>query len=355
VTSRERVRRALNRKPTDRAPVDWWGTPEAEAAVRARLGADFEQMLKALGVDLRYVTPKYAGPPLPRYPDGSWEDVWRVRRAPVRAGGGSYDEVVCSPLADCDDEAGLEAWSWPSADWYDYAGVRGECERHAGYAIVLGGDRLNRTTFLHLAMYLRGMEQGFLDIAERPKFVRRLFEKVGAFFLEMNRRMFEAAEGRADIFLMGDDFGTQRGLLISPAAWRELIAPHLAAQCALAHRRGLRVMHHSCGAIRELIPDLIEVGVDILNPVQVRAAGMNPVELKRDFGDRLCFHGGVDVQQTLPRGTPAAVRAETAERIRVLGDGGGYILAPTHNFQWDVPVDNILAMYAEAGSYGENA
>jgi uroporphyrinogen decarboxylase len=113
----------------------------------------------------------------------------------------------------------------------------------------------------------------------------------------------------------------------------------------LVHRHGVKFMFHSCGAVRELIPDLIELGVDILNPIQPAATGMAPEGLKRDFGQRLCFHGGIDVQFLLPLESAATVRAEVARRAQLLGQGGGYILAPSHNLQQDIPTENIVAMY----------
>ncbi|HOL68013.1 MAG TPA: uroporphyrinogen decarboxylase family protein, partial [bacterium] len=119
---------------------------------------------------------------------------------------------------------------------------------------------------------------------------------------------------------------------------------------SLIHQFGVRVLFHCCGAIRPMIPDLIEAGVDILNPIQVRARGMVPAELKREFGRFLCFHGGIDIQKTLPFGTPEEVRAEVRQRLRELGKDGGYILCSTHNLQKQTPVENVLAMYEAAGS-----
>jgi len=213
---------------------------------------------------------------------------------------------------------------------------------------VLVGERTNRTCVLHAAMYLRGVKQALIDPLINSEFTRRLYEKITEFYLELNKRCFEEADGLIDIFMMGEDLGTQEGLLVSPKIFREFIKPYLAKHVQLAKRYGVKVMLHSCGAIHELIPDLIEMGIGILNPIQVRAKGMNPIELKREYGDKLSFHGGIDIQQTLPYGTPKDVRAEVRERIQTLGRGGGYILCTTHNIQPDTPLINILAMYEEA-------
>jgi len=187
-----------------------------------------------------------------------------------------------------------------------------------------------------------------IDLLRNPQFTHRLYEKITEFYLEFNRRCFEEAGDLIDIFMMGEDLGTQEGLLVSPRVFRQFIKPYLARHVRLAKRYGIRVMLHSCGAIRALIPELVEIGIDILNPIQVRAKGMKPEELKREFGDRLSFHGGIDIQKTLPLGTPEDVRAEVRNRVQTLGKGGGYILCSTHNIQADTPIENILAMYEEA-------
>jgi len=349
VDSKELVLTALAHKETDRVPVDFWGTRE----VKDQLCRHFQvrstdALLSKLGVDLRYVFPEYTGPKLKIYNDGSYDDVWGVRRKVIRTLGGSYEHTVCSPLSAVSTIDKLEAWSPPSPDWYDYSSVIHQCDLHKDYAIVMVGDRTNRTSVLHQAMYLRGVQRALLDLITHPEFAERLFQKITEFYLELNYRCFEEAGEKIDIFMLGDDMGTQEGLLVSPKSFRQLIRPYLTEHVRLAKRYGLRVMLHSCGAVRELIPDFIEMGVDILNPVQVRARGMRTAELKQEFGDVLSFHGSVDVQQTLPAGKPENVRAEVRERIETLGRRGGFILCSTHNIQGDTPLENILAMYDEA-------
>lgn len=197
-------------------------------------------------------------------------------------------------------------------------------------------------------MYLRGVKQALIDPLINPELTHRLYEKITDFYLDLNKRCFEEAGDMIDIFMMGEDMGTQNGLLVSPKIFREFIKPYLTKHVQLAKSYGIKVMLHSCGAVRRLIPDFIEMGIDILNPIQVRAVGMNPAELKEEFGDRLSFHGSVDIQRTLPRGSCEEVREEVRGRIRTLGEGGGFILCTTHNIQMDTPVENILAMYDEA-------
>lgn len=329
--------------------MDYWGTKEVTERLRQYLGVESkEALLKSLGVDLRYVFPEYVGPSLRVYPDGSYEDIWGVRRRSVRSSSGSYEHTVYSPLSDAESVDEIEDWSPPSAEWYDYSSLRVKCESCAEYAIVLVGDRTNRTCVLHEAMYLRGVKQALIDPLINPELTHRLYEKITDFYLDLNKRCFEEAGDMIDIFMMGEDMGTQNGLLVSPKVFREFIKPYLTKHVQLAKSYGIKVMLHSCGAVRRLIPDFIEMGIDILNPIQVRAVGMNPAELKEEFGDRLSFHGSVDIQRTLPRGSCEEVREEVRGRIRTLGEGGGFILCTTHNIQMDTPVENILAMYDEA-------
>ena len=165
------------------------------------------------------------------------------------------------------------------------------------------------------------------------------------FFVEDFTRCLEASRGRIDIFWALTDLGTQSGLLQSRETFHRFIAPSLRTLAQLTHRHGVTFMFHSCGAVRDVIPDLIELGVDILNPIQPAAAGMAPEGLKRDFGTKLSFHGGIDIQYLLPLESAATVREEVRRRVGVLGKGGGYILAPSHNLQPDIPTENICAMY----------
>jgi uroporphyrinogen decarboxylase len=304
-----------------------------------------------LGVDIRIVEPRYTGPPLEESSGGMEKDIWGVIRRRVDYSDGSYLEVEHYPLAGEISVSDIENYPWPDPDHYDYSVIPKLCEKYGDYAILNVGNRLNRTSVLKAAMYLRGMQKLMMDMALNPHLVEALLEKISDYYLAHNERIFKAGEGLIDIFMMGDDFGTQKGLLISPEMFRRYFAPELKEFAAQAKSYGLKVMLHSCGSIRELIPDIIAIGVDILNPIQANARGMIPEELKSEFGDRICFHGGIDIQHTLPFGTAEDVEREVKDRIRVLGKDGGYILASTHNIQIDTPIENILKMYRTANSF----
>ena len=350
MTSRERVLAALRREKTDRVPVDLWITRASEACLAEHLGcAPGEPLRETLNIDMRTLFPEYTGPPLART-DTSETDLWGVVRSEVRTARSRYMEVSHYPLADANTVDDLDRYDWPNPDRFDCAGFSDELAARKGrHAIVLCDERTNRTTVLHQAIYLLGMEKLMMDLALNEAFITELFRRIADFYLALNERIFEACKGRIDFLLIGDDMGTQNGLLISADMIRRFVLPHLARYAEQCHAYGVKVLFHSCGSVRDIVDDLIQAGVDVLNPIQRGAAGMEPKELKDTFGDRLAFHGGVDVQHTLPSGAPEDVRAEVRDLIETF-DNGGYILTSTHNIQEDVPVPNILAMYREAGA-----
>lgn len=359
--SRLRVALALAHRQPDRVPIDYWATPEVTARLLRHFALpDAEALLQRLGVDFRYIEgPAYVGPPPRVRPDGSVEDHWGVPRVRVQVGpadrAAAYQEVLAFPLADATSPDDVLRYPhWPSPDWFDYAPVRGQvaAARRTGKAIVFMGDRLNRCAQLKPAMYLRGVEQILLDLALAPDLADALFARITAFYLEYIRRTFDAAAGGLDLFFMGDDFGTQAGPLLSPAMWRRFLRPGFQAFIALAKSYGLTVAHHTCGSVAPLIPDLLACGLDVLNPLQPDVSGMDHADLKRRFGARLAFHGGISIQRALPFGTPDDVRAEVAERIRTLAPGGGYVLCTAHNIQPDAPTPNLLALFHACRTLG---
>jgi len=192
---------------------------------------------------------------------------------------------------------------------------------------------------------LRGMEQAFLDLAMDKEMVCACLDRLFAFRHEYTRRILECLPGRVDLCYVAEDFGSQERLLMAPEVIRDIFVPRMKRMIDLAHEAGARVFFHSDGAIREIIPDMIAAGVDVLNPIQWRCKGMDRESLKRDFGGRVVFHGGVDNQRTLAFGTVEEARAEAAANIRILGGGSGYVLAPCHNVQPITPPENVAALY----------
>ncbi len=355
LTARERVLLALDHKETDRVPVDILATAEAWARLEGYLGtSDREAIQEHLGIDLRHPRQPYVGPELTQFDDGTWQDAWGVRRRKVQHSGGAYEEIAAHPLAAVCDVSELDAHCWPSPEWWSAEGLAAEIARldeGEPYAIALEefGDPGG---MFEIAWYLRGMEQFLVDMVERPELPFEIMRRVTDFYLGMLERVMRAApEGRIDLIWTSDDIAHQRGKLMSIPKWRELVAPHHERFNRRVHELGARVMYHSCGSVRPFVPELIGIGVDVLDVLQFSAAGMDPAEIKGTFGDRLAFHGGMDVQSTLPFGTPDEVERVARERISVLGRGGGYILSPTHNIQVDTPPENVVAMYRAAGRY----
>ena len=363
MNSRERTFLALNFEEPDRVPIDLWMSKGCRHKLETALHVSAEMLLDTHDVDLRYIEgPAYIGPPLQTFPDGSDEDIWGVRRKTVTVqtceGVEMYKEVAGSPLASATTVEEIDAYDhWPSPDWFDYSSIEAQCEeiRQQERVVVFMGDRLNRIAQLKPAMYLRGIEEIFVDMSINPDLAHALFSHVRNFYSSYAERIFEAAQGKLDILLMGDDFGSQNGPLLSPAMWEEFLRQGFAEYTDVAKSYNLRVMHHTCGAVRPLIPRLIECGLDILQSLQPEAADMDPRGLKAEFGNRLAFHGGISIQRTLPFGTPGEVRTEVKDRVEALGPGGGYILCTAHNIQADTPVENVealLSAYKEYGHYG---
>lgn len=338
MTSRERWLAVLNREQPDRLPMDYWATDEATEKVLAYLGcADEWEMFERLHIDrpLR-VEPEYVGPPIePGY------DMYGCRFEGVDYGTGMYEECVYHPLAECDSVDQVEEnYTWPTADWFDFSVIVDQVENRDEWPVQGGGSE----PFLFYAR-LRGMEQAYMDLVVNPELVHYCLDELFDFRYQYTLRIYETIPGRVDISYVAEDFGSQESLLFSPQQIRTFFIPRMQRMIDLAHQAGVHVFTHSDGAIRPIIPDLIEAGSDVLNPIQWRCKGMERESLKRDFGDRLIFHGGVDNQQTLAFGSVEDVRQEVLDDIRILGAGGGYILAPCHNIQAVSPPENVVAMY----------
>ena len=362
MNSRERVLCALNHQVPDRVPVDLWLSSGFSRKLALATRVSEQAFRDRHDVDLRYIPgPEYIGPPLRRFADGTEEDLWGVRRRSVTVGAGPstevYKEVAHSPLAAARSIEDVEGYGhWPSPDWFDYGGIAVQCQaiRDQGRAVVFMGDRLNRFAQLKPAMYLRGVERILLDMTLEPEMAKAILGRIRAFYQEYAQRIYEAAQGKLDIVLTGDDFGTQKGPMVSPSMWVEFLGDGFLEYVVMAHAFGLVVMHHTCGSVRPIIPLMVERGLDVLQSLQPEAADMDPRELKAEFGDRLAFHGGISIQQTLPFGTPSEVRDEVRDRVSALAEGGGYILCTSHNIQADTPIENVealLAAYREFGAY----
>jgi uroporphyrinogen decarboxylase len=380
MTHRERVLAALSHREPDRVPLDlgatrnssvvvdayqrlveWLGLADAlevdiprhlGAARGLRLAQVDEQILRRLDVDMR---PVFLGPP-DNWQDTdldehTYQDQWGVvRRRPPTS---YYYDIVRSPLSGDITISDILRLSWPDPE--DPGLVRGLREQAqklretTDYAIVLHLGNI----FIHQSQYIRGFEDWYIDFAANPALVCALMDTILEIRLVITRRALEEVGDLVDVVSVSDDVADQRGPVISPTMFRHYLKPRFARYFELVHSlTSARVLFHSCGSVYKLLPDFIDLGMDCINPVQVSAADMDTARLKREFGDRLVFWGGIDTRRVLPQGSVDDVRGEVRRRVRDLAPGGGYILCAVHNVQPDVPPENVWTMYEAALEMG---
>ena len=338
MTPKERWLAVLRREKPDRIPMDYWGTPEATEKIMQHLGCDtVDEMFARLHIDRPLdVGPCYAGPPLE-----PGIDIYGCRREGVDYGSGIYSEVVYHPLVQYASVDEIEdKYTWPTPDWFDYSIIPEQLEGNEHRPVRGGGSE----PFLEYT-YLRGLEQAYMDLALNPEMVHYCLDRLFDFAYENTRRIYEQIPGQVTFSYVAEDLGSQEQLLFSMRHIREFLLPRMKRMMDLVHEGGGVVFTHSDGAIRPVIPDLIDIGMDVLNPIQWRCKGMEREGLKRDFGDQIIFHGGMDNQQTLAFGSVDDVVEEVKTNIAILGAGGGYVIAPCHNIQAISPPENIVAMY----------
>jgi uroporphyrinogen decarboxylase len=259
------------------------------------------------------------------------------------------------PLQEAEDLEAIESYPWPDPkETIVTDGLRERARRlrqETDFAVCgyMGGASIFEQTW-----YLRSYEGLLIDFMVNKEFAHALLSKV-LDVRKKNADIYLSEVGEyLDVFQIGDDIATQENPAMSPVLYREMLKPYHAELFRyIKERTPAKLYYHSCGSVIPLIDDLIEIGVDALNPIQVSAKGMDTAELKRRFGDRIAFWGAIDSQRTLPFGSVDTVRAEVRQRISDLGPGGGYILAGVHNLQPDIPPENIVAMYEEGAAFGK--
>lgn len=354
MTSRERWFALLSGRSPDRVPCDYAGTEEVTRRLLAELGCTSERELwERLSIDKLV----HLGPVHPLAKEDTWHiqsqySVWHIGTAmiPYGNGLGVYEEVVTHPLAQAASAADVERFDWPDPGSWDVSGIRPQCEAWRTYPI-LGGCYEP----FYLYCRLRGMERALEDLILGAGIAEAALERIYYIHESIIRRTLVEAAGLIDFIYVAEDLGTQSSLLISPGAFRRFLKPWMRKMIDLVHSFGAKVFHHDDGAIRPLLAELIDIGIDILNPIQWRCPGMDRGGLAEDFGASVIFHGAVDNQRTLPFGTPEEVRQEVATNIRIFRQCKGYIVAPCHNIQPNTPAENIQALYDAVREYGESA
>lgn len=345
MTPRERWLAILKGEKPDRLPMDYWATQETTQNLMRYLGCSTqEELYKKLHIDKPVgVVPKYMGPKLEPY-----TDMYGCKYRDVNYGTGVYSECIYNPLAKFETVEEIEKnYIWPTVDWFDYTVIPEQIKGKEEWAVQGGGSE----PFL-IYKNLRGQEQAFIDLILHPDIVEYCLDKLFEFCYENTLRIYEQIPGKVTFSYVAEDMGGETDLMISPEHIRKYLLSRMNRMIDLAHQAGVYAFHHNDGAIRKIIPDLIGIGIDILNPIQWRCKGMDRKELKRDFGDKLVLHGGVDNQYTLAFGSVEEVRKEVIENIEILGYDGKYIIAPCHNIQPISPPENIIALYEIGYEYG---
>jgi len=344
--SKERALRILNLQEADRVAFDFEvASPEVWDRLLQHYGVrTCEDILRILHIDFRN-TAVYtcAGIP-PKHVGGDiYKNAWGVKFSM------SMGMVVEHPLSDEASFDDIDSYGgWLNPDEVDYMSILENMDRSSEYA-VYGGYW---SPFWYIYQMLMGMDNSMVLLYEKPDVAEYLMDKILSIALEINRRIFEKARSRMQIFYVGDDFGTQSDLQISPEMWRKFLKPRIKKLYDLATHYGYIIQQHSCGSVIKVIPDLVELGMRGLNPIQTAARDMDIRILKQRFGHCVCFNGGIDTQTTLPFGTVEDVKKEVIDRIVTLAPGGGYVLAPSQSFMSDVPTQNIIAMYETGYHYG---
>jgi len=345
MNSKERILSAINHEKVDRIPSDYWATSEVTNKLMKYFNINSEMKLwDKLHIDkIVGVSPEYIGPSIEQD-----SDYWGVRYKAQEYDKGAYQEMVFQPLANLNTIEEIEAYyTFPRADWFDFSNIADKCKKFPDNAIMAG-----YMAPFYMYNNIRGLEQSLIDLAINKELAHYIINRICRFLYKYHERLFEAGRGLIDITQVTDDFGTQENLMISTEMFDEFFKPHYEKFIKLAKNFKIKVFHHDDGAIKLLIPRLIQLGIDVLNPIQWRCPGMEIENLKREFGKSLCFHGAIDNQQILPFGTPNDVENEVIRCIDILAsDKTGYIVAPCHNIQPNTPIENIITMYNTISHY----
>ncbi len=349
MNSRERVLTAFAHEEPDRVPAWCGSSAEFWAKAKRELSiAGDEDLRIRFSDDFRRVWARYAGPPVQLAPGATSRTPFGVDRH-----GMGYGQPMNHPLAGA-TLAQVHDYPWPDPKWMDVSGIRSEALKWGGRYAVLGGEW---SPFWHDAIDLMGMEELYILMYDAPDVVDALMRHMVDYYVEVSRRIFDAAAGAIDIFFIGNDLGGQTGPLLSLALFERFILPPLARLIDLGHTYGLKVMLHCCGGFAPLVPAMIASGLDGLQAVQPSCAGMSLPKLKSAFGDKILFNGAIDSHHVLINGTPPLVRAKTREVLDIMMPGGGYVAGASHDsILEETPVENVLAMFdtvREHGQYGK--
>ncbi len=356
ITHKERVKISLCHKSPDRIPFDFSAESEIWQRLKDYLGVDTcEDVLRYLDIDCRVVSYDFAifcnsnedhaeyKTWYMKLPDETIVDIWGAYRKVVNNQYGSYKELCKYPLSEVKTIDDLKAFNWATPDQWNFSQlpdvidkINANDEYHLRYRVG---------SIFETAWSLTGFDNFLMHLAIQPQLACYIMDRILEVHLENLRRVMEIAGNRIDMIYTYDDIAYQNGLIMSKDMWKKTLGKRQKILFDKIRSYGKTLMYHSCGAIRPLIDDLIDIGVDVLSPVQPKAVGMNFEELKKLFGSKISFHGGIDIQEILPKGTPEIVSKEVSRAKEILGKDGGYIISPAHHIQADTPLGNIFALY----------
>jgi uroporphyrinogen decarboxylase len=342
LTSRERVLTTFKFGEPDRVPTWLGASPEfINKAIKKFNLNNEEELLQLFGDDFRRVIAPYQ----PGGPRGNDDTPFGIPRAGI-----GYGMATHNPLS----EAGMDEireYPWPDPINIDLSKIRSDAEKHHGEYAILGGDW---SPFWHDLTDLLGMENMFIKMYTEPELVESILEKIMDYYMKVSSRIFDEAADLIDIFFIGNDFGSNTGPLLDVSLFDRFIVPQLRRLAELGHQYGLKVMLHCCGGFRELIPSMIDAGLDGLHAIQPSCRGMDLGELKKEFGDSIVFNGCIDSNFVLIQGTPDHVRQVTERTIDIMKSGGGFIAGASHDYLLEeTPVENVHAMFETIKSHGK--
>jgi uroporphyrinogen decarboxylase len=364
---KDRVNKAISFEKPDRIPRDFAAVPEIWRKLGDYFGTeDRAEILKHMDVDCRIVSyDSFCCPPDidPRHvnmnasqerssvggmwrntlADGSNVDIWGAHRKKIKNPSGELEQFASFPLESATSVEDLSKYNWPQADWWDFSNLSSFIDTLNDSGIYNIRYRLG--SFFETAWSLYNFEKFQLDLLLNPHMTQFVMDRIAEVHIQNLERVLELAGDQIDIVYFYDDEATQNNLLISPELYEESIQGYHQKVIDIAAKYGKPTMMHCCGAVYPLIETFIQMGLKILNPIQPSAANMNPEKLAEEFGGRIAFHGGIDVQQFLPAANPEEVEEKVNYTSEVLGSQGGYILSGSHHLQADIPLENVLAMY----------
>ncbi len=361
MTSSNRIKTTIQHREPDRVPMHINASKWVVRRLMDKLELDTpKDLLNHLqidvydmrGVDLHSGTvPAFNGPSHPILKAGKeWGGnimaLWNIQEYQKESSHGPVLEIEPPPLYNKED---LEDWAnypWPDVNWFDFSELKEDLKEWEEFSIMASGG----SVFQH-ASYLRGLDKQLIDMMMMPEASDYLHDKLCDFYYEYYHRLLTAGESSIDILAFADDFGTQNSLMIGPDQFDQHFANRIKRMADLAHKFDAAFLLHTCGDVEPLIPRFIELGVDVLDPIQPES--MDPARIKKIFGKDICLRGGISSQQVLAHGNPEDVISEVRNKLDILMPDGGYIFSPGHPvLQVDIPTENIIAMYQTAYKYG---